>query len=121
MNIEILKNAGIEYDGGVKRFMGRAPLYLKTLAKFPKDGTMGRIQADYRAGDLAALLLDVHEFKGMCGNMSMTRLAYTADVIVSLLRAGTAETAELDAAMARLETEYAAVNAAVLTAMEVSQ
>lgn len=121
MNIEILKNAGIDYDSGVKRFMGRAPLYLKTLAKFPKDGTMGRIQADYQAGDLAALLLDVHEFKGMCGNMSMTRLAHTADGIVSMLRAGTEAAVELDEAMARLETEYAAVNAAVLTAMEAAQ
>ena len=121
MNSEILKNAGIDYDGGVKRFMGRAQLYTKTLSKFPRDGAMGRIREDYKAGDFAALLRDAHEFKGMCGNMSMTHLACTADVIVSMLRAETMDIAGLATAMESLNNEYTAAKDAVLAAMEVSQ
>ena len=121
MNIEMLKNAGIDYDGGVKRFMGRAHLYTKTLSKFPGDGTIGRIREDYINGDLTALLQDAHEFKGMCGNMSITHLAHTADRIVSMLRADTVDSAGLEAAMKSLNTEYTAVKDAILMAMEVSQ
>lgn len=121
MNIEALKNAGIDYDGGVKRFMGRAQLYTKTLSKFPGDDTMVRIRRDYKAGDLAALLQDVHEFKGMCGNMSMTRLAHTADVMVTMLRSETIDIAGLETAMESLNTEYTAVRDAILIAAEVSQ
>lgn len=118
MNADILKNAGIDYDGGVKRFLGRAPLYLKTLAKFPKNDTMDRVRADYEKRDREALLQDSHELKGMCGNMSMTKLYLAADAVVTLLRAGGATDEKLAAAMDGLEKEYEIAKEAVLAATE---
>lgn len=121
MNVEALKNAGIDYDSGVKRFMGREHLYMKTLAKFPQNDTIDRVRTDYAEHNMDALLRDVHEFKGMCGNMSMTHLAHTADVIVSILRFGTVVPTELAAAMGELEKEYATAKDAILIAAEVSE
>lgn len=121
MNIEILKNAGIDYEGGVKRFMGREQLYMKTLSKFPKNDTMDRIRLDFAAQDRDALLRDVHEFKGMCGNMSMISLTRTADAIVTMLRSDGdgATDANLVAAMDALEQEYTTVKEAILAVAEV--
>ena len=118
MNAEILKRAGIDYDRGVKRFVGRAHLYEKALSKFPKDSTFSRIRAAYAAGDKEQLFASVHECKGMCGNIALTSLYETADTMVQMLRGGAYSETELAAAYEKLEREYHVVYDAVLAAME---
>lgn len=117
---DTLKNAGIDYDDGVKRFMGRADLYIKTLSKFPKNDTMERVRADYAARDNDALLRDAHELKGMCGNMSMTLVFRAADAVVALLRGGGFSDGDLSAAMSVLNAAYDAAKAAVSAVAEAS-
>lgn len=121
MNTEILKNAGIDYDGGVKRFMGRDHLYMKTLSKFPKNDAMERIRTDYKEHDMDALLRDCHEFKGMCGNMSMTQLYSTANEIVMLLRSDETPDEKLTVSIKELEREYAIARDAILAVTEVPE
>lgn len=121
MRADILKSAGIDYDGGVKRFMGRAALYEKVLAKFPKDLTFSRIKNDMCSGDTEKLLMDTHELKGMCGNISLPDLFSAAEDMVNLLRRGEYEQSDLDASFARLEANYIKVYEAVLSAMEDEQ
>ena len=121
MNAAILKAAGIDYDRGVKRFVGRAHLYEKALRKFPKDDTFSRIRAAYEAGDKEGLFAGVHEFKGMCGNIALTSLYEAADAMVQLLRDGAYAEAELAAAYGALQTEYHIVQEAVLAAAEEPQ
>ena len=118
MNAERLTAAGVDYERGVKRFLGRAPLYEKTLRKFAADTTFSRIRAAYEQGDRDALFAAAHEFKGMCGNIALTSLYESADALVRLLRGGACAPAELDAAFARLDREYHTVHEAVLAAME---
>lgn len=118
MNIDTLKSSGVDYDEGVRRFMGRAHLYEKVLAKFPRDKTFPRIQADYESKDNESLLRDAHEFKGMCGNIGLLSLFSASDALVKLLRSGEFPAEELDAAYAALEREYTTVRNAVLAAME---
>ena len=118
MNVERLKDAGVEYDRGVKRFMGRAHLYEKTLSKFTSDTTFSRMREAYASGDRERLLADVHEFKGMCGNIALPPLYEAADEMVRLLRSGACTDEALAAVYGRLETEYHTVHEAVLAAME---
>ncbi len=120
MNAEILKNAGIDYDRGVKRFMGRAHLYEKTLAKFMRDTAFSRIQAAYEAGDMEQMRAAAHEFKGMCGNIALSTLYDMSHALVELLRSEAGKPAEVAAAYGKLEREYHAVREAVLAAMEES-
>lgn len=118
MQTERLRQGGIDYDDGVRRFMGRADLYERLLAKFPGDGTFERIQEDYRKNDMERLLGDVHELKGLSGNIALTRLYGSADQLVALLRGGSVAQAELTAAYELLGRDYAAANEAILAAME---
>ncbi len=118
MNAEILKNAGVEYDDGVKRFAGRAQLYEKTLMKFSKDTTFSRIKAAYEAGDKDGLLASAHEFKGMCGNISLTSLYKTSDAMVRLLRADEYPGAAFDSLYGQLKADYTRTYEAVSAAME---
>lgn len=118
MNADKLQKAGIDYNRGVKRFMGRAHLYEKALSKFPKDGAFARIRAAHEANDVEQLLASAHEFKGMCGNIALPALYDASDALVTLLRGGAFSPADLDAAYMHLEKEYRAANEAILAAME---
>ena len=118
MKAEILRQAGVDYDYGVQRFVGRAHLYEKALTKFSKDTTFDRIRAAYEAGDRAALLAAAHECKGMCGNIGLTSLYEAADALVQLLRGDAVAPDALDAAYALLDKRYRAVHTAVAAAME---
>ena len=118
MNTEILKNAGIDFDSGVKRFVGRTQLYEKALLKFTRDTTFERIRAAGESGDRKQLLANAHEFKGMCGNVGLTSLYTAADSLVRLLRGDAPDAAEVDASCALLENEYHKIYEAVCAAME---
>ena len=121
MNIDALKAAGIDYERGVKRFVGRAHLYEKALRKFPQDGTFARMRADYEKNDLEALLADAHEFKGMCGNIALPSLFEASDGIVQMLRGGAFSPDALDDAFLSLARAYEAARAAILSAWEGAQ
>ena len=118
MNAEILKNAGIDYDFGVKRFVGRAHLYEKSLSKFAKDTTFSRIRAAYAADDRDGLLASAHEFKGMCGNIGLTSLYEASNAIVQMLRGESLSPEELTAAYERLCETYTTIHDAVVASME---
>ncbi len=118
MKRDILVAAGIDYDSGVRRFAGRASLYEKSLSRFPGEGTFQRIRADYQSGDRPQLLLDVHEFKGMCGNIAVSGLYDASEAMLSLLRAEPCAQEELDSAYTLLAAGYAKAVAAVRAAME---
>ena len=120
MNAEILKSAGIDYDRGVKRFMGRAYLYEKTLAKFARDTTVSRLRAAYEADDRAGMFAAAHEFKGMCGTIAISGLHETAGALVECLRGEACSWDAIAAAYEKLASEYHTVHAAVLAAMEES-
>ena len=113
-----MSKAGIDYEQGVKRFLGRSALYDKTLGRFLKDGAFSRIRADFESGDKAALLADAHEFKGMCGNIAMPSLYESSSALVALLRREDCGEDELASAYERLDADYEAARAAITAAME---
>ena len=118
MNTDVLIKAGIDYEGGVKRFMGRKALYEKLLNKFPKDTTFARIREDYENLDMDGLLRDAHEFKGMCGNVSLPGLFSAAERLVALLRREGFSPDELKDAYDALASGYDAVMKAIAVATE---
>ena len=119
MNARILTGAGIDYESGVRRFAGVARLYEKSHNKFPQDATFARLRADYESGDAAQLRLDAHEFKGMCGNISLQNLYRASEALLALFRADAWAQNDLDAAFAGLERAYNETVQAIREAAEV--
>lgn len=86
MNIEHLKQLGIDYDTGVKRFAGKAALYEKFLLKFSNDQNFAGLKDAIAQNDLDAAFRYAHTLKGVVGNLSIDRFYTTLVVLVEELR-----------------------------------
>lgn len=111
MKKELLLSAGIDYDGGVRRFMGNAPLYEKMLDKFLLDESFAAAQENFAGGDWASCLQSVHTLKGLSGNLSINGLFRVSSQIVAALRSDDLE--GVRALFPSLTEEYNAVAEAV--------
>ena len=116
MNKELLASAGIDYDEGVRRFMGNALLFEKMLCKFLTDQSFSEAQKSFESCEWQSFMRNVHTLKGLSGNLSINVIYHTASQIVSLLRADDIEGAK--ALFPSLEEEYGAVSKAIGLAAE---
>lgn len=87
MNEQILIDAGIDYEGGLRRCAGNAGLYEHLLEMFLGDTSFEEAQQSMADKDYKELFSHVHEIKGMSGNMSITDVYETSSNVVALLRA----------------------------------
>lgn len=119
MNIQILKDAGVDIDDVMKRFMNDTGFYEMVLGSFLKDTVFERAQNAYINGDTQELIRAVHDAKGSCGNMGFTDIFNNANAILGLLRnteqAYTKE--ELFKAFSDFETAYKKMVTAVTAAI----
>lgn len=106
MNTELLKQAGIDYDKGVERFLGDFELYEMILKHFLEDDNLERVEQSYESRDYQLLQKQVHEVKGMSGNTDMTLLYQSSSALVELLRRGGFEESELKKAYERYKSDY---------------
>lgn len=83
-----LKDAGMDTDAALRRFVGSADLYGKFLNKFPEDDNFGKILPAFEKNDFETGLTAVHTLKGVSGNLGLTRLYGACSNTVVLIRAG---------------------------------
>lgn len=74
MNELELTLAGIDQEDLMKRLMGNTALVRILVKKFLEDQNHEKLLAAMDAGDLNEAEHACHTLKGMCGNMSLTRL-----------------------------------------------
>ena len=86
MNIDILKNAGIDYDSGTERFSGLDSVYQKFLRMFPDDLSYSDTVKAINDGNLEEAFNSAHTLKGTAGNLSLSDLYRTASILVEDLR-----------------------------------
>ncbi len=86
MNIEILIQYGIDYNDGLKRFIGNSDLYQMLLLEFLRDEEYAEAEKSLKAKDYQAAFNHFHTLKGVVGNLSMTELYKKCCVIVEKLR-----------------------------------
>lgn len=103
MDREKLEAAGIDYEGGLGRFVGNTGLYQKYLLKFPDDTHAAEAMAAYAAGDLKTVLERVHALKGLAGTLGFSALYEVCAEIVKRLRQE--ENPDLEAKMQVMERE----------------
>ena len=86
MNKDTLIAANVDYENGIKRFAGNAPLYEKYLLKFKDNVHYEAAKAAYEAGDFDTLLKEAHTLKGVAGTLGLTDIYQTCSNIVTALR-----------------------------------
>lgn len=86
MNSEVLKEHGINYDEGLKRFMGKHELYEKYLKRFPEDPNFAALETALREGNTKDAFTYAHTLKGIVGNLSIDDFYNTLYDIVEKLR-----------------------------------
>lgn len=87
MDFSLLKQAGINTDSAVERFMGNEPLYAKMLKKFVDDRTFEALAEAISEDNRKDALEASHTLKGVCGNLSIDMLFELFSKQVVLMRA----------------------------------
>lgn len=118
MNTEILKEAGIDYEAGLARFLNNISFYENVLDAFARETALDRAKAAYRSDDIPALLEAAHEVKGSSGNVGLVNVFLAAGALTALLRKGDFSKEELDTAFSSFETTYRSAQQAIRRALE---
>lgn len=74
MEKQLLVEAGIDIDSALERMMGSEALLQRLFRKFLEDDNYRILTAAVENGDRQMALTASHTLKGMCGNLSCTRL-----------------------------------------------
>ncbi len=104
MNEQELILAGIDMNDLTKRLMGNTALIRILVRKFLEDQNHANLLAAMDSGDLTAAEHACHTLKGMCGNMSLTRLFDLYMTQLTHFRQGRPE--EALAMRAEIDTAY---------------
>ena len=109
--LDSLKNAGVDTDGSIARFVGNTAMYEKFLRKFPGDDTFAKIKPAFDKDDWTEALNATHTLKGVSGNLGMTRLYKACSDTVALIRAGEQDKAKQS--FAELKSAYDEIHAVI--------
>jgi len=109
---------GLDVELGMKRVLGKVPLYLSMLRKYVsnQENTPAELRAALDAGDNATAERIAHSAKGVSGNIGASGLQEMAGEIEKLIRNG-AERAAIDARIVPFEQTQSAMIAALKAAV----
>ncbi|MDD4369709.1 MAG: hypothetical protein PHD56_01300 [Anaerostipes sp.] len=93
MEIEYLKAHGVNYDDGLKRFMGNNELYEKYLRKLPADANFAKLEHALNTENFEDAFTYAHTLKGIVGNLSIDDFFHTLYDVVESLRVKNIENA----------------------------
>ncbi len=105
MDIAKLRDAGIDYEDGLRRCAGNDTLYERLLGMFAQDTNYAESLEAFGRQDWDELFSHMHEIKGMSSNLSMTDVYADAAEIVALLRSQ--DYAAIAPVIDRLKVSYA--------------
>ncbi len=83
---EELEVLGVNFDSGLKRFMGNETLFLDFLKRFPKDTSFQEMMDAMEKEDYEAALKAAHALKGVTGNLSLDCLHDNLTILVEFFR-----------------------------------
>lgn len=103
---ECYQQFGGDFDEVKKRLPSEA-LIKKFIAKFLNDGSFPDLKAAFAEGDRERAFRAAHTLKGVCGNLSLSRLLLSASKLTELLRPEAAKIPEGAAALLdEVESDY---------------
>ena len=80
--LERLKEAGVDTDGAITRFMGNRELFLRFIRRLPQAMRFQEIRAALARQDGEEFYLLVHNLKGTAANLSAVEVADCANAIL---------------------------------------
>ena len=92
---EQLRQAGVDVEKAVERFMGNEDLYWKFALRFLEDKNTQMLSEALEKQDVKEAFAAAHNLKGVCGNLSFMYLYEIAGNMTEDLRNGCMEKAEL--------------------------
>lgn len=70
--IERLRQAGVDTDGAINRFMGNDALFLKFMRKLPDTLKLSEMKQALEDGNGEDFYSYVHDLKGVAGNLGLS-------------------------------------------------
>lgn len=104
-DLEAFKAAGIDYQKGLDRFMGKEELYNKYLMSFLYDGSFEEFCAGVEMNDLPMAEKALFTLRGTIGNLSMDKLLAAIDAAVAAIRINK-DKADIDNKIAEVNKAY---------------
>lgn len=86
MDEDRLREAGVDYDAALARFVGRRDIYEEYLKELLTDTHETEAEAALEAGDYDEVLEQVHALKGLAGTLGLKELYEIGTDIVCDLR-----------------------------------
>lgn len=87
------KSQGINYEEGLKRFLGKKELYHEILQIFIEENTMNDLELAMKDQDYERAYRAAHTLKGEAGNLSLDWLYRSACEFVEALKRNDVESA----------------------------
>ncbi len=113
MNLEKLRNAGIDVEDGLRRFMNSEQMFEKYLRKFVDNDQFALLKQELEKKDTTAAeaFERAHALKGICANLSMAGIMEVLVPMVEILRSGSLE--GVREKMPELEDRYQTIITAI--------
>ena len=103
---DILKAAGVDYDGALSRFMGNEALLMRFLNKFLDDPNFLNLDTALEQGDAEKAFQAAHTLKGVCQNLSITALYHSSAELADRLRDGQEYGEDVAPLLERVKKDY---------------
>lgn len=103
---EALLRAGVNLDEALDRFMGNEELLVRFLKKFVNDPSYESLKKAMSGKNYKEAFEASHALKGVCGNLSITRLYELVCKEVELLRGGDVNEEEAEQCYHEVVVEY---------------
>lgn len=81
-----LRDAGVDLDGALHRFMGNEALYLKFLIKFKDDRNYSSLVTNLEQENFEEAFKSSHTLKGVSANLGLNSLSEITSALTELLR-----------------------------------
>lgn len=85
VNLDAFRDAGIDYEKGIERFMGNEELYLDFLMRFLYDSSFQEFCAGVAMEDMEMAEKALYTLRGTIANLSMDRLLSAIDLALEAI------------------------------------
>lgn len=87
MTDEKYREIGLDVASARQRFLGNRELYEKFLFRFPEDQNFAKIMEAVESSQIEEAFNAAHTLKGVCGNLSLSKLYEEVSKITERFRA----------------------------------
>lgn len=113
----MLKASGIDYNGGMKRFMGDEELYEEALLIFTEQVSTDAAHVAFDGRDFAAMFDAVHALKGAIGQMNMPICYARVCDLTELLRNAPYNESDIADSLSRLDAALVRAKQGIFAAL----